>query len=248
MFGFYLNYYYLCKMRNKTNDTFFDTIDTEIKAYLLGFFIADGTIYQDTKTIHRKAIRLSVGLSERDSKIVNLYKDYICPDNSILKTHYKKQALNRQPVESIRWSSKYMGQVFEERYNIKQRKTLDFEFVFPFELIPDNLHRDFIRGFFDGDGHVSYTEKGQFTFAFYGTSYNFLQQIGEIMSELLNVKYIIDTTKKENVIKLYCLRFNSNNKRRSFIDRLYNWFYNESEFYLERKQQKIKSYLNTVLT
>lgn len=235
-------------MRNKTNDEFFDNIDSEIKAYLLGFFIADGNIYQDTKTPNRKAIRLAVGLSEKDSKIVNLYKDYICPDNSILKTHYKKNAVNRQPVQTIRWSSKYMASIFENNYNIKQRKTLDFNFVFPFEKIPENLYKDFIRGFFDGDGHISYIEKGQFTFAFYGTSFKFLEQIGKIISNVCNVKYIIDTTKKQNEIKLYCLRFNSNNNRKIFIKNLYNWFYNESEFYLERKKQKFESYLNTVLT
>ena len=81
-----------------------------------------------------------------------------------------------------------------ENYNITPRKTYDLEFEFPFELIPNKYLWDFIRGFFDGDGQVSYSEEThQFTFALYGTSEKFMNQLGDIFEKEFGI---------ENVAKL----------------------------------------------
>ena len=45
-----------------------------------------------------------------------------------------------------------------ENLNITPRKTYDLDFSFPFEFIPEQYIWDFIRGFFDGDGQISYSE------------------------------------------------------------------------------------------
>lgn len=247
IFGYYSNFMYLCVMRNITNDTFFDTIDSEIKAYLLGFFIADGCVEKDEKTPNRKAIRLSVNLSEKDANIIQLFKDNICPDNKIVISHYKKGALNRQPTHMIRWSSKYMGKSLNDLYNIIPKKTNDFTFEFDFNKIPDNLVRHFIRGFFDGDGHISYGENTQFTLALYGTALPFLKQIGSYISNKLNVEDMYNQSQKSTMI-LHALRFRAGGKRKIFIEKLYELFYKDSIYFLNRKKLKFESYLNTVLT
>jgi intein-encoded DNA endonuclease-like protein len=76
-----------------------------------------------------------------------------------------------------------------ENFNITPRKTYDLEFEFPFEKIPNKYLWDFIRGFFDGDGQVSYSEEThQFTFALYGTSEKFMNQLGEIFEKEFGVE------------------------------------------------------------
>ena len=52
---------------------FFDKIETEIQAYLLGFYVADGNVNE-----HRKTLRIT--LSEIDKEIIELYKIFISPD------------------------------------------------------------------------------------------------------------------------------------------------------------------------
>ena len=47
-----------------------------------------------------------------------------------------------------------MKNIFEKRYNIHQKKTIDTNFEFPFKLIPKKLQRHFVRGFIDGDGYI----------------------------------------------------------------------------------------------
>jgi len=230
----------------KVKDNYFDNISSEEQAYLLGFFIADGCITSNANTYENNN-RLQVSLKEEDGYIVELFHSSICPDNKITISNYKKGALNRQPVNSIRWTSKYMSELLTNKYNIQRNKTYHSDFKFPFNTIKKEYIRHFIRGFFDGDGHISYNDitKG-FTLAFYGTSKPFLLQIGTLIEELFNVKMIIDCSEKRNVL-LYCLRFNSNNKRKKFITELTEWFYKDSNYYLIRKKKKFESYLNTVL-
>ena len=44
----------------KVNDNFFDKIDSEEKAYLLGFFIADGCIQKEAKNEMEKFIHIHI--------------------------------------------------------------------------------------------------------------------------------------------------------------------------------------------
>lgn len=59
---------------NTANSEFFDTINTPEKAYLLGFFIADGCI---NKTTNRSNGRFSINQSEDDKEIVEAFKQYL---------------------------------------------------------------------------------------------------------------------------------------------------------------------------
>lgn len=231
--------------RKYVNDNYFETIDSDLKAYLLGFFVADGCIRMSDGC--KNSYRLSINISEKDKNLVELYQKLICPDNKITISNYKKGAKNRQPVYQIRWTSNKMKNDLE-KFNILINKTNHFDFKFPFEKLNNKLLFSFIRGYFDGDGHLSYSkELGiQFTFAFYGTSKIFLEQMGKLFEKEFNVKYIIEFSQKKNVI-LYSLRFHANYKRKEFILNLYKKLYINSDFSLIRKKEKFESYLNTVL-
>lgn len=147
---------------NKINESFFDVIDTEEKAYLLGFFIADGCIRKEAKKrngeIYSYSYRFSINNSIDDKEIISLFQQIICPHKKLeykynqkgIKTERKKQVV-------IRWTSKHMYETLLS-YNIHERKTYDSEFEFPFDKLPEHLIRHFIRGFFDGDGHKYKTE------------------------------------------------------------------------------------------
>jgi len=225
-------------------DNYFDKIDSDIKAYLLGFFIADGCISKNSRCTN--SYRFSINISDIDREILEIYKSELMTNNKIVTSHYKKGAINRKPVSCLRWTSGYMFEMFKVKYNINPNKTKDFNFTFNFELIDEEYYFSFIRGFFDGDGHISYTDTNQFTFAFYATSKPFLEQIGKIFEKEFDIEYLIKGTIKTN-IELFCLRFNCNQKRKYFIKKLYDKFYSNSKFSLLRKKLKFEKYLNTVL-
>ena len=101
---------------------------------------------------------MSINNSEDDSEIVEAFCKYICPSKSIEHKHTQAGVKNyRKPQNIFRWNSKHMFETLES-YNIHPRKTYDSNFKLPDNIIPNELMRHFVRGFFDGDGHKGLSE------------------------------------------------------------------------------------------
>ena len=59
--------------KREVRHSFFSEIKTELQAYLLGFFAADGSINEKRKTFR-------IHLQRKDSEIVDMFKNYISPN------------------------------------------------------------------------------------------------------------------------------------------------------------------------
>ena len=94
-----------------------------------------------------------------------------------------------------------------KRYNILPRKTYDSEFIFPFDKIPEQFYRPFIRWFIDGDGSYEFNGKGIFTIRLVSTSRSFLDQIGNIISSNIEGMGYCLEYHKGKTIDWYTLRF-----------------------------------------
>jgi len=165
------------------NETYFDNITTEEQAYLLGFFIADGCIREesDSRNPNWHSTRLCFSNSIDDEEIMNLVHERICPNNKPLYIHNTRGAKNRKPQISLQWTSYNMVATLENKYKILPRKTYDQDFEFPFNTIPKNLWRHFVRGFMDGDGSINNSEL-RFVF----TSEKFMYQIINLFKSLFD--------------------------------------------------------------
>ena len=165
------------------NENYFDNITTEEQAYLLGFFIADGCIREenDSRNSNWHSTRLCFSNSVDDEEIINLIHNRICPNNKLIYVHNTKGAENRKPQITLQWTAYNMVDILKNKYKILPRKTYDLEFEFPFETIPKELWRHFVRGFMDGDGSINYSE---LRFAF--TSFKFMNQIINIFKDLFD--------------------------------------------------------------
>lgn len=130
------------RRKHKAEDSFFDNIDSEIKAYLLGFLYADGYLANDG--------RMGIRLQRDDEEIIHLIKTYICPQSNIEYTN--NQNIKRKPQVSIRWkSSRMYSRLVELGFSIDKTHTP----TNLFNNIPNNMKIHFLRGFTDGDGHIS---------------------------------------------------------------------------------------------
>ena len=131
-----------------TNHCLFSDINNERSAYLLGFYLADGSLCGE---------HISVSVSEEDSEIVEAFKSAICKYNKIGKRKSffnKKTGYISKPMVSVTFRSKQISDDLK-RYGIGENKTYELDTDLSF--IPDNLMIHFIRGYFDGDGTVCYT-------------------------------------------------------------------------------------------
>jgi len=120
----------------KLDDSFLNKIDTEFKAYLLGWIASDGNLSKNT-------IRLSI--NKKDIAILNIIKNEICSEIPL-------QYLDHNMVALVLNSQEMTQDVCR---HLKLPGPCDKHAIVDFpELDSDALCWAFIRGFFDGDGSV----------------------------------------------------------------------------------------------
>lgn len=239
------------KQTNFSDHYYFDEINTEKKAYLLGFFLADGCIDGSKTKGGLYCNRLTINNSVDDLEIIKEFHSEICSKSKVCFKNYQKGVIFRKEQCSIRWSSEHMTTSLINKYNFCRRKAYNQDFEFPFETIPENLHRHFIRGFFDGDGSVDFklmltkngVETSRFQYGFLCNSFKFAKQISDIICNLSEgvtgtITEITGKTTKWYVLRFNTYKINSVEKRYKF----YEWLYKDSNIYLCRKKSKFDSF------
>jgi len=119
------------------DDNFFSNIDTEHKAYFLGWIASDGHVSK-TNTI---VIKIHL----KDKEILTQLKNSLDPDLPV------KINLIRKEASLSLHSQQMVSDVCRLLSIVPGKKSHVVEFP---EFIPEELKRHFIRGYFDGDGCV----------------------------------------------------------------------------------------------
>lgn len=128
----------------RCNEHIFDVIDTEEKAYWLGFLYADGWVSKDDFTIE-------LCLKEEDKEHLEKFKEFMECSNEI---RFKPAKLGNS--YRIGMSSKHLHSRLNE-LGCTIQKSLNLEY--PTHLNLGELERHFIRGYFDGDGWIGVKRK-----------------------------------------------------------------------------------------
>jgi intein/homing endonuclease len=128
------------KKQKKYDEKVFDIIDTEEKAYWLGFLYADG-YNGDT---------LEISLKESDKEHLEKFKRFLRSDIPIA---------HRTKTKAVRFSmkSKYLQDRLRELGVVRNKSLI---LTFP-KFLSEGLTRHFIRGYFDGDGCISIRSSGK---------------------------------------------------------------------------------------
>ena len=205
-------------------EDFFDEIDTEEKAYFLGFLYADG--YNNTD---RNSVALS--LKEDDKEILIRLNSLLQPTKPL--GYYKKNKLKRgfensQNEYRLVIANKHIS---ERLVELGCGKAKTHNLTFPTEeQVPSHLIRHFVRGYFDGDGSVSGDKQKQFSFV--GTI-DFLLPLQQILVKELNFsKTKLDQRHEDREDSIRALRYCGINQCITFRD----WLYKDATIYLERKK------------
>ena len=170
----------------KIDENVFNIIDTEEKAYWLGFWYADGYVSSNRNTV-------GVDLKPSDFKHLEKLKKF------------------------LKWSG-----------DIKLEKTR-CRLNFPNHIKKEMLSY-FIRGYFDGDGCLCYTEK-TLEVSMIGT-YEFLEVVCDIIN--IDKKRIYDLNKNKRTSRLVL-------SSKKDIENFLNYIYKDANIYLDRKYEKYKN-------
>lgn len=210
------------------NDDYFKTIDSEDKAYFLGFLLADGCISKNKNS-------LSFTINSKDDYILNLFKEKLNAKNQI----------KRRKVYDARTNKYYDATGFQisspkikkdlENLGITCNKSESFDFT----LIKDSLYfNHFLRGLFDGDGYVSNNEKDTDVVMLISTKEFLLFLQTNYFTEKTK---LVQVAKNKNVYRLYLYG------RSTCLDFL-NWLYKDATIFLERKHEKFLKIKNSEVT
>lgn len=195
----------------KFDDTVFDKIDTEEKAYWLGFLYADGSI-----SSNRNEIELS--LKSSDIEHLEKFKNFL---NFSVDKHIFQDSIRCR----FQITNKHLK---ESLINLGCAPRKSLIITFPSEnQVPQNLQKDFIRGYIDGDGSIMInTRRNAGRISILGTA-NMLNGI------INSMNWRKTKIHKRDTEKVYTVEW-SGFYVTDYLDQLYE----NATIYLDRKYQK----------
>lgn len=218
------------------NHDFFEVIDCEEKAYLLGLFASDGHI---EKRSDYDSYCLKYAFHKRDAELIDLVNKYIGNGNYKSYPH----ACSNQVCISI--TSKKIG-LDLAKLGYDNRKTYTTKSI---PSMSKDCMRHFIRGYFDGDGCITVTPR-----TCYGRSNGFNKQFSiaayskEILEAILaelpvepsRVKFYYQTGTKFTIKgKDYTASGHTFSIRHSEeLRKIHQYLYLDANLFLKRKKEK----------
>lgn len=227
-----------CVRKYIYNESYFENIDTEEKAYWLGFIYADGCIREKQGKGKNKGLGLEISLKESDKKHLEKFiKSIECNDENIIKK--KIVNLNNKQYVSYRVvinSTKMCKDLISK--GAYMRKSLKLKFPTK-NIVSDELVRHFIRGYFDGDGNIGLRNTQRYVncprITLLGTE-DFLYVLKMIFENTLGVTNVNLQLKRNN--RAFSYQKTGNDARK-----ILNYMYNRANIYLDRKYEIFKQIL-----
>lgn len=218
-----LNRLGLKKSRYVYNKDFFEIINTEEKAYWLGFIYADGCIAYNKKLNNGELV---LKLQWGDYKHLQKFNKSINGNIEVKKVVEELNGKNYLQCHLRVYSYKMVLDLIKHGVYINKTKILHFP-----KDIDNNLMNHFIRGYFDGDGCVSKDSAKKKTIGanFTSGSLSFLEDLRSFLY-LYNINSYIYQERK-NTYRLYIKGLKNYNT-------FFNYLYKNSTIYLERKLKK----------
>lgn len=210
------------------NENFFEIIDSEEKAYWLGFLMADGYVHEKT-TKTKTSYLIGLKLQVKDAAHIELFKKAIQTNATTKEIFGKRKGKIHEAREVCFFNEKMATDLYS--HGVISKKTNK-------ETIPKTIHKKylhhFIRGYFDGDGS---SIGGKFSVC---CSYFLFEQLKKLLIEIgvdggSIYRYHLKGTDVLTV------------NRKKEVPKIVKWIYQDATVYLERKRNAYeeKGFLQT---
>jgi DNA-binding transcriptional regulator WhiA len=207
------------------NENIFADIDTQEKAYWLGFLFADGYNSEEKRSI-------TLGLASVDKDHIQKFREFLS-SNSPVKVRPPRRP-HEQPIHIVNICSTKLSKDLA-KLGCMQAKTFKIKFPIWMDSL---LWRHFIRGYFDGDGSVGIyrSRKSVNCSIAIVSNQKFLSQLKSILKSTVGVNSQISKTFNNNRSDVRCLYSGGNRQTLRFLQ----WIYGEASTVLDRKYQTYK--------
>ena len=165
--------------------SFFENWSSD-SAYVVGFWAADG--YANVR--EGKGIALSITQKSRD--ILEQIQKLLGTGNLYYIHQYDSYRLEWHSRNGYKWLNSIFGHNVEHKSRTMQ-----------WPNIPNGYVRDFIRGYFDGDGHISIDGRGTPQMRFYCGSEEFRARLMDKISQCTGIEGTTSTAINDVYLALY---------------------------------------------
>ncbi len=216
--------------RFKVNDNFFKNIDAPEKAYILGLLASDGDL-------HKGSNRVRLRLNERDSSILEKIRMNIGLEKRIM--HYTYGKVNR--MAELSFTSREIYQDLIKAGIHPSTKSLDLKYPSK-QILLEKFDKDYIRGYFDGDGSISVHKSKaflEFKMNFTGTR-DVLDNIARILHKEIGLKQP-SIRKDKRTVNNHIFSISGTGNAGKIFSYMYGEKFNIStDLAIERKYNKMK--------
>lgn len=222
--------------RVQFNEQAFDTINTEEKAYWLGFLYADGSLGNSRNTVELQ-------LSSKDKEHLRKFSQFMKYNGEIKNKFNKKDKNEDTYYESCRvaFTNKHLWDSLNSK-GCTPRKSLTLKFPSNSMFSDKSLIRHFIRGYFDGDGSLGIYDNKVDTYVYHDHCH--LQFLGtkdmlENIAKYIGIPKIVHKKSPNRLTKndIYVLQYAT---KEAFLASYY--MYHDANIYLDRKYVKYMEY------
>lgn len=193
------------------DSTFFNKIDSEEKAYILGYWYADGNVY-----------KTSLQATSMDLDILQKIKYYLKFSGPIRS---KRSSQNNNIYYNIYIRCAEMAKSLINN-GCPEKKSLILKFP-PTDILPQHLVHHFIRGYFDGDGSIFCSmSKGhpEWAMGFVGTK-EFMDGVVEHLN--IPVRYNQTRPGRNNWTITFC--------KSEYLEKVLHYMYKDAHISMNRK-------------
>lgn len=161
--------------RDQVRHDYLARIDSPMKAYVLGVLAADGNVLP-------KHHRITLELSAKDADLLEIVRDQLVPGGATTTRHrngYDYQVLafvSRNMIDDL------------ELLGVTAAKSLTLRWP---ERLPSTFAREFILGYFDGDGFITYHERPNRRYPYIGItsgSRDLLVSIADVIEQYTGIR------------------------------------------------------------
>lgn len=206
------------------NEHFFDKIDTEEKAYVLGWFYSDGCVDKKGK--------LRISLNHKDREILEKIRDIMSYTGPLYENPPHK---NSEAMVTLCINRKTLADKLIDA-GCMPNKSLILHFPSA-DIIPSNLVHHFVRGYFDGDGSISISRKRSGYISVTSTD-SFNRHLQNILLGFGVKSQLYYRYKNKNTCSLMITYRNG-------IKYFLNYIYKDASIFLCRKQEKAMRFLSS---
>lgn len=225
------------------NKKYFDEINTEDKAYWIGFIWGDGYAMKRRRQVS-PVYEFKLDLVDKDQVIK--FKQAL-DSNHPIKTYYQKRWGKNAVVYRLYIANNYFVKNLFDNYGLIPNR---FDASKLLSRIPPRLYNHFIRGILDAEGSISdYYIKDprwgslnrKMTVRFY-TYEELLTFIQDTFYKNKLIKNISQTRKRHKDRDGYCQELSYSGTQQ--VPKILNYLYQDAHIYLDRKYEKYLKIIN----